>query len=300
MSTPSLGGCITGIRQEIEGDRWQWWYQLMSPELDDMSSSTWWAEDSLEVTPNIFSVDLLEGNNQISRMYVGSVDEVLEFVEQHGDAALRVYEQTGRKQEIRILFCDVRDCNDESTLGNYDDGMDEYSCDLFLAPGSVKVLALIDKEEHVRQNHLKVVSPILKEYENGKRDFSYCDLKKAFMPHSSLPNINLFGSDLTEINLSGSDMQGANLGESNLKRADLRSGDFRQASFLGADLENVNLENANLQDADLMAANLKGARLAGAKLKGADLMGTVLWDVDLSKVDLREVDLQNANLNKAY
>lgn len=111
VSTPRLDGRITGIRQEIEGNHQQWWYQLMSRGPENTASYSWWAEDNLEETHDIFSVNLLEGNDQISGMYVGSVEEAVAFVCQYGDSALRAYEQTGCKQEIRISFWDARDNN---------------------------------------------------------------------------------------------------------------------------------------------------------------------------------------------
>lgn len=121
VSTPRLDGRITGIRQEVEGNHQQWWYQLVSPGPDDTTSYSWWPEDNLEETHDIFSIDLLEGDDQITGMYVGSVAEAIEFVRQYGEAALRAYEQTGHKQEIRISFWDAYDNEPES-------GMDASDC----------------------------------------------------------------------------------------------------------------------------------------------------------------------------
>ncbi|WP_299411130.1 hypothetical protein [Acaryochloris sp. IP29b_bin.148] len=104
VSTSRLDGRITGIRQEVEGNHQQWWYQLMSAGPENTTSYSWWPKDGLEEIHDIFSVDLMEGNDQITGMYVGSVDEAIEFVRQYGEAALRVYEQMGRKQEVRISF----------------------------------------------------------------------------------------------------------------------------------------------------------------------------------------------------
>lgn len=108
VSTPRLDGRITGVRQEVEGNLHQWWYYLMSPGPENTTSFSCWPEDSLEETQDIFSVDLMERDDQITGMYVGSVDEAVEFVRQYGEAALRAYEQTGRKQEVRISFWDAQ------------------------------------------------------------------------------------------------------------------------------------------------------------------------------------------------
>ena len=93
------------------------------------------------------------------------------------------------------------------------------------------------------------MNDILKEYAEGKRDFTNADLSRA--------------------NLSRANLHGANLGGANLRDASLSCANLRDASLSGANLSNANLSDANLFNADLCDADLRGAYLSGADLSRA-------------------------------
>ena len=96
-------------------------------------------------------------------------------------------------------------------------------------------------------------SELLREYENGRRDFSGANLRDAILKRT----------DLSDANLRGANLQGANLSDAILKRA--------------------NLQGANLRDADLTGSNLRGAILEGAMLESANLEDAVYVPPEFQK-----------------
>ncbi len=89
----------------------------------------------------------------------------------------------------------------------------------------------------------------LKEFYNGRRDFSNCDLRGLKLGFAALEYVNFSNSDLSEV-------------------------DFNHASLIG-----VNFKNANLTKTNLYRANLEGANLEGA----------ILVNTDLTKANLNKV-----------
>jgi uncharacterized protein YjbI with pentapeptide repeats len=87
---------------------------------------------------------------------------------------------------------------------------------------------------------------IIKQYNNGRRNFRDADLRDA---------------DLSDADLRCADLSDADLSYANLKNADLSYADLR-----GADLKNAHLSDADLRRVDLRNANLRGADLSGTCL----------------------------------
>ncbi len=86
----------------------------------------------------------------------------------------------------------------------------------------------------------------LKEFYNGRRDFSNCDLRGLKLGFAALEYVNFSNSDLSEV-------------------------DFNHASLIGVNFKNANLTKTNLYRANLEDANLEGTILANADLTKANL-----------------------------
>ena len=110
-----------------------------------------------------------------------------------------------------------------------------------------------------------IASELIKKYENGYRDFSDSNLRRA----------NLRRADLRGADLSGANLIRADLSAANLSAADLRGSDLSAANLSAADLRGANLRRADLRGADLSAANLRGVDLRGADLSAANLSRSI-------------------------
>lgn len=111
---------------------------------------------------------------------------------------------------------------------------------------------------------------LLKEYEEGRRDFS----------HLMLDGIHLPSITLKEVAFEESSLQGANLSRSRLG---------------GADFMEADLSGANLQEVILVEGALQGATLKGADLRGASLGGTSFSGADFTGADMRAATLDSAH-----
>lgn len=89
----------------------------------------------------------------------------------------------------------------------------------------------------------------LKDFYDGRRDFSNCDLRGLKLGFAALEYVNFSNSDLSEV-------------------------DFNYASLIG-----VNFKNSNLTKTNLYRANLEGANLEG----------TILVNTDLTEANLNKV-----------
>jgi hypothetical protein len=98
------------------------------------------------------------------------------------------------------------------------------------------------------------IEMLLQQYANGKRNFSFANLR----------GVVLTGIDLTKIVLCKADLENAKLIQVNFSQANLYKANLR-----GADLSQTNLSDANLRRADLTDAILTGAVLEGAIITGA-------------------------------
>ncbi|MGB3137765.1 MAG: pentapeptide repeat-containing protein [Nodosilinea sp.] len=106
---------------------------------------------------------------------------------------------------------------------------------------------------------------LLKRYSEGKRDFSWADLRQADLTHAELSGINLYRA-----NLAGANLTGASLAEANLFRADLS----------GANLSGANLADANLRRANLSEAQIELEQIRDADVRGACLPQALIDDLD--------------------
>ena len=128
---------------------------------------------------------------------------------------------------------------------------------------------------------------VIKNYQQGKSDFTHLNLERVYLKNAVLQGIQLNYSHLEkaffqEANLNNASLKAANLCGANLTRALLRNANLQEAnlSYVQAQeafLESANLQNANLQEANFEQASLIKASLEGADLKGAKLQGTLLY-----------------------
>lgn len=97
---------------------------------------------------------------------------------------------------------------------------------------------------------------LLKRYADGRRDFSWADLRGVDLTGARLPGINLYRADLTGAILKAADLEGA--------------------SFLKANLTRTNLTDANLTRANLGRADLTGTMLTAAVLDGVRFSDVIM------------------------
>jgi uncharacterized protein YjbI with pentapeptide repeats len=92
---------------------------------------------------------------------------------------------------------------------------------------------------------------LVRQYQDGKRDFSGISLRQP-----SLPSANLRGIVLRRADLRGANLKGADLSQAVLIVADLSHADLSKADLTGSDLRGASLRGANLSDASMHGANL--------------------------------------------
>lgn len=97
---------------------------------------------------------------------------------------------------------------------------------------------------------------VLVEYREGRREFTYMDLKGSSFRDAQLDRVDFTGSRLVNSNFTR-----ANLGEAVLAGADLRGAMLNYTNLAGADLRDANLVGCHLQYAVLCDANLDGAKV---------------------------------------
>ena len=119
------------------------------------------------------------------------------------------------------------------------------------------------------------IEMLLQQYANGKRNFSFANLR----------GVVLTGIDLTKIVLCQADLEKAKLIQVNLSQANLYKANLR-----GADLSQSNLSGANLRRADLTDAILTGAVLEGASIIGAILPDGIAYLSSHETSDTAQMD----------
>ena len=142
-------------------------------------------------------------------------------------------------------------------------------------------------------NSLEKSYEILRNYLQGKMDFSHSDLPKVPFMNVSLTGIKLNNSNLRKANFCG-----ANLSYSSLVAANLCRADLSQAMLKEANLEQTNLKKANLKHSNLEKANINQANLQGADLRNTNLSGTSLKNTNFSQANLQGADLRNTDLSR--
>jgi len=116
-------------------------------------------------------------------------------------------------------------------------------------------------------------------HNNGKKDFSYQDLK----------NLNLEGGKLIKCVFRYSQLQGTNFKETSLS----------QANFYEADLSNTNFVNANLFQAYFTKSNLENADFTGANLGSADFTNANVNNANFSGANLKNAKINQQQLKLA-
>lgn len=122
---------------------------------------------------------------------------------------------------------------------------------------------------------------LLRQYAEGKRNFTRANLKGMDLPRAKLAAINLSRANLAFANLRGADLSEANLVKANLTKADLT----------GAKLTGVNLAQANLTGAAVDLAAMADHHLVGAILPDGTLKASPLG-LPEEELDSSEVESQ--------
>jgi len=126
---------------------------------------------------------------------------------------------------------------------------DEEDSELYrVSEYGIKTLKVLDEDAY----------QVIKQYHEGKREFT--------------------GLDLSEANLSEANLSGANLTEANLTEANLFKANLTGVNLSGADLCYANLSGANLLDTNLNNANLWRANLTGAICNQGTQFPSVCFD----------------------
>lgn len=103
---------------------------------------------------------------------------------------------------------------------------------------------------------------LLKQYNEGKRDFSHANFRGAALRGVNLSFANFSGSDLSKSNLSKTGLFHADLSKANLSLINLSRSDLYHTNFSGSDLSYADLSNA-----DLLGANFRGAKYEDVVIK---------------------------------
>jgi uncharacterized protein YjbI with pentapeptide repeats len=115
-------------------------------------------------------------------------------------------------------------------------------------------------------------------------DFSYANLKGAFLNNAALPFINLSHADLSNAQLRGADLRFANLENANLRGADLTGAKLNFGNLINAELRGTELGEADGRD----QASFKGSLLfySTRDIDAEDKMkGGLSWDLTKEKPD---------------
>ena len=78
---------------------------------------------------------------------------------------------------------------------------------------------------------------LIREYENGRRDFKGVNLKDADLEGANLEGVDLERANLYQANLQWAKLERVNLQHANLKRANLVIADLYQANLTGANID---------------------------------------------------------------
>jgi uncharacterized protein YjbI with pentapeptide repeats len=120
---------------------------------------------------------------------------------------------------------------------------------------------------------------LLRQYADGKRNFTGVNLERTLLMDTSLRDIDLICANLKGALLMRNFLINANLSSANLKDVNLSD-----SYLMNANLSKANLRDADLHSTDLTVADLTGADLTGAKLTGAKLIGTNLSEAKLNNI----------------
>jgi hypothetical protein len=149
------------------------------------------------------------------------------------------------------------------------------------------------------RNEYEILSAadVRKAYEQGRRDFafvdidnadlSYCELVGASFYESSMRDVNLSHSILTQIQLKGADVSRGLLTSAWINASDLIGADFQDAVFDDADLTGASMQRTNCARATFRKCNLAGTSLSDADFDGADLTSVRLSSTDFADFDVR-------------
>ncbi|MBF0528386.1 MAG: DUF2169 domain-containing protein [Deltaproteobacteria bacterium] len=164
----------------------------------------------------------------------------------------------------------------------------------------------------------------LRQYAEGRRDYSGQDLSGIDLSGTEIANINLNGAILSKADFTGCVLRGAKIknadaAESLWDKADLRAADLSGSNFSKARLAGVNaagceagqtdfteavlndacFKNADFEEAVLIAADMSGAELTQANLKNLVGSGAVFRKASFYKACLDQADLSGAMMNEA-
>jgi uncharacterized protein YjbI with pentapeptide repeats len=115
-------------------------------------------------------------------------------------------------------------------------------------------------------------------------DFSYANLKGAFLNNAALPFINLSHADLSNAQLRGADLRFANLENANLRGADLTGAKLDFGNLTNAELRGTELGEADRRD----QASFKGSSLFySTRNRDAEdkMKGSLSWDLTIQNSD---------------
>ncbi len=122
-------------------------------------------------------------------------------------------------------------------------------------------------------------------------DFSFSDLRAAFLDGYKLDSANLRGANLSHSSMDDAQLHGAFLSGADVSRASLMGTNLSRARLWG-----TNFTESMLYNADLSWAYVVEANFSQATLLTADLSATRLQDVNFSDAILKDANLSNADL----
>ena len=155
------------------------------------------------------------------------------------------------------------------------------------------------------ESELVKVYQVVKQYQEGERDFSGINLNEANLSRIKLSNSNLshasfMVANLTAANLSGCNLTGANLNVARLSNATLNKAILDRASLNVSNLVRADLSEASLIESLLIRGELIQCLLSQAKLIQANLNGADLREAKIEQADFTYANLSGANLRAVF
>ncbi|MBD2570299.1 pentapeptide repeat-containing protein [Anabaena lutea] len=250
--------------------------QTMQQEIVQLTAQVAELQQCLNLSSNIMSEDLNEGENLTEIKTIDDAEIVKQFFE-------RVERQQSQgvliEKEVVIKNVDIDEIEKDEEVDVIAEESENSNAFKNLEFQIERIMWLVNRIYAAEEDYQDI--PVSAEefwcrYEAGERDFT---------------GINLAG-----VNLSGKSMSYVSFNQANFDNANFENIKLSSVSLENSTLRKANLTGAHLYKIDIIGSHLSGANLSNANLRKARLIGSDLSNANLSSANLLEANLENANL----
>jgi hypothetical protein len=109
MAAPGLFGRISGMQQILGAgpQETQWRYQVSSPTEHGGVNLSWWDEEHLQETSDLFLISVVENGERVKTRGRGTLEEAIADVRYFTETAHRLFHEQGRKIAVQITCCNI-------------------------------------------------------------------------------------------------------------------------------------------------------------------------------------------------